>query len=68
MSNYNLNNLSDHKKEMKTETMKVPAVLHVSDDLMPNDDTLAEIEGVALSPRFRMCIVKKGARTRPERP
>jgi len=27
--------------------MKVPAVLHVSDDLMPNDDTLAEIENVA---------------------
>lgn len=39
--------ISDHKKELKTNTMKVPAVLHVSDELMPNDDTLAEIEAVA---------------------
>jgi tRNA-splicing ligase RtcB len=31
--------------------MKVPAILHVSDDLLPNDDTLAEIENVASQPQ-----------------
>lgn len=45
--NYNLSNISPHKKELKTDKMKVPAVLHVSDDLLPNDDTLAEIENAA---------------------
>ena len=47
MKNYNIEDLSSHKKQFQTEKMKVPAVLHVSDDLMPNDDTLAEIENVA---------------------
>ncbi|EKE11293.1 MAG: hypothetical protein ACD_15C00110G0001 [uncultured bacterium] len=42
-----LKNISAHKKELRTEKMKVPAILHVSDNLMPNDDTLSEIEGVA---------------------
>lgn len=49
MKNYNLNNLSPHKKELKTDKMKVPAILHVSDNLLPNDDTLAEIEATASS-------------------
>lgn len=30
--------------------MKVPAVLHVSDDLLPNDATIEEIENVAAEP------------------
>ncbi|EKE21760.1 MAG: hypothetical protein ACD_7C00140G0011 [uncultured bacterium] len=46
MSN-NITKKSEHLQEYKTEKMKVPAILHVSDDLMPNDSTLAEIEGVA---------------------
>jgi len=50
MSIYNLQNLSTYKKQMQTGGMLVPAILHVSDDLMPNDDTLAEIEGVASDP------------------
>lgn len=48
---YQLNNLSANKKELKTAPMKVPAVLHVSDELLPNADTLAEIEAVASDPR-----------------
>lgn len=44
---YQIKNLSDYKKELQTDLMKVPAVLHLSDELMPNDDTLAEIEAVA---------------------
>jgi len=45
-----IKNISEHKKEFQTEKMKAPAILHVSDDLMPNDATLAEIEGVAADP------------------
>ena len=44
---YNLNSLGENKKELKTEKMKVPAILHVSDELLPNDATLAEIEDTA---------------------
>ncbi len=44
---YQVKNISTHRKELQTEKMKVPAILHVSDDLMPNDATLTEIEGVA---------------------
>ncbi len=47
---YDLKNVSDHKKEFQTEQMNVPAVLHVSDELLPNEDTLSEIESVASSP------------------
>jgi tRNA-splicing ligase RtcB len=47
---YLTKNLSAHKKEFQTDAMRVPAILHVSDDLMPNDATLAEIEGVATDP------------------
>lgn len=44
---YQTKDISAHKKELQTEKMKVPAILHVSTDLMPSDATLAEIEGVA---------------------
>ncbi len=50
MKNYDLKNLSEHKKEMRTPEMKVPAIFHLSDDLMPNDSTLDEIINVASSP------------------
>ena len=51
MTNYNLENISDNKKKLQTDTMKVPAILHVSDELLPNEDTLAEIENVASQPQ-----------------
>jgi tRNA-splicing ligase RtcB len=44
---YPIKDLTPHKKEFQTAKMKVPAILHVSDELMPNEATLAEIEGVA---------------------
>ena len=44
---YQIENISQHKKELKTDTMKVPAILHISDELMPNEATLGEIEAVA---------------------
>lgn len=45
----NIESLSAHKKKFQTDKMKVPAILHVSDDLMPNEDTLKEIEQTAAS-------------------
>ncbi|MDD5489189.1 MAG: RtcB family protein [Candidatus Moranbacteria bacterium] len=45
----NIESLSNHKKQFQTDKMKVPAVLHVSEDLMPNIDTLKEIEQTAAS-------------------
>ena len=45
----NIESLSTHKKKFQTDKMKVPAILHVSDDLMPNADTLKEIEQTAAS-------------------
>jgi tRNA-splicing ligase RtcB len=47
MGKYKIESLSKHKKEFKTPKMKVPAILHVSDELMPNDATLAQIEATA---------------------
>ncbi|PJA87449.1 MAG: hypothetical protein CO140_04240 [Candidatus Moranbacteria bacterium CG_4_9_14_3_um_filter_40_7] len=37
-------------KRLRTEKMKIPAIFHVSDDLMPDDDTIREVENVASSP------------------
>lgn len=39
--------ISRLKQEMKTDTMKVPVVFHVGDDLMPSDATLEQLESVA---------------------
>jgi len=49
---YNLNSISKNKKELRTEKMNIPAVLHVSDDLLPNDETLAQIENLAKDERL----------------
>lgn len=49
MSSYSIKKLSENKQEMQTEKMRVPAILHVSDELMPSDSTLAEIEETAAS-------------------
>lgn len=51
MNKFEIKNLSRHKKELHSQQMKVPAILHVSDNLMPNEDTLAEIEAVAADAR-----------------
>ena len=37
-------------KKLQTAKMKVPAIFHVSDNLMPADETVREIENVASSP------------------
>lgn len=46
---YIISSTSPHLKKFQTPKMKVPAILHVSDDLLPNDATLAKIENTASS-------------------
>ncbi|HUD09144.1 MAG TPA: RtcB family protein [Candidatus Saccharimonadales bacterium] len=42
-----IESLSTHKKKFQTDRMKVPAILHASDELLPNDKTLAQLENTA---------------------
>lgn len=42
-----LKKVSPHKHEYKTESMKIPALLHVSEELLPNDETFAKLENLA---------------------
>lgn len=49
---YSINSISKNKKELQTKEMKIPAVLHVSDDLLPNDETLSQIETLAKDERL----------------
>lgn len=44
---YNVREISPYKREMKTGKMKVPAVFHVQDDLMPAEETMHQLESVA---------------------
>jgi RNA-splicing ligase RtcB len=47
MSTIKIEKLSEHKQRFQTEKMKVPAVLHINDALMPGEETLAQLESVA---------------------
>ncbi len=49
---YQINSLSQNKKELKTEKMKVPTILHGSDELLPNEETLAKLEDIASDERL----------------
>jgi len=49
---YNLNKISANKQDLKTSEMLVPAILHASDDLLPNDETLAQIENLGKDQRL----------------
>ena len=42
-----IESLSAHKKKFQTDKMKVPAILHASDELFPNDKTLKQLENTA---------------------
>ncbi|MFA6193399.1 MAG: RtcB family protein [Parcubacteria group bacterium] len=43
----NIESLSNHKKRFQTDKMKVPVILHASEDLLPNDKTLKQLENTA---------------------
>lgn len=47
---YQFENISQHKKQLQTPEMKVPAIFHVSDDLMPSDETISELCATASDP------------------
>lgn len=49
---YEITSKFKNKKEMKTELMTVPAVLNVSTDLLPNEETLAQIENLGKDERL----------------
>lgn len=38
---------TDFRSEMRTDRMKVPVVFHVQDELLPSENTLAQLESVA---------------------
>ena len=44
---YNLKKISEHKQEMKTDKMKVPAIFFMSEELLPKDDSFLKLEDVA---------------------
>ena len=44
---YEIKNLSEHKKELKTDKMKVPAVFFMSEELLPKDDSFEKLEDIA---------------------
>ncbi|MDQ1284057.1 MAG: tRNA-splicing ligase RtcB [Patescibacteria group bacterium] len=69
MSQYNLTTLSDHKKELKTDKMKVPAVFFMSDELLPQDDTFAKMEDVASNENtlFRSLVAMPDVCSKPGR-
>lgn len=49
---YNLNKITPNKHDLKTKIMEVPALLHASDDLLPDDETLAQIENLGKDQRL----------------
>ncbi|MCA9364608.1 MAG: RtcB family protein [Candidatus Moranbacteria bacterium] len=47
MTHYPIKKISPHKHQFQTEKMKVPVVLHISEKLMPGEETLRQLEDVA---------------------
>jgi tRNA-splicing ligase RtcB len=47
MSRFNIQKLAEHKQQFQTEKMRVPAVLHINEALMPGEETLLQLESVA---------------------
>jgi tRNA-splicing ligase RtcB len=47
MSRFNIQKISKHKQQFQTDKMKVPAVLHINEALMPGEETLLQLESVA---------------------
>jgi tRNA-splicing ligase RtcB len=49
---YSLKQINKHMQELQTPEMKVPVVLNASDDLLPDDATLAQLENLAKDSRL----------------
>lgn len=39
--------IAEHKQQFQTEKMKVPVVLHINDELLPEESTILQLESVA---------------------
>ncbi|MDO8529376.1 MAG: RtcB family protein [bacterium] len=48
----NLTSISNHKKEFRTPTMKVPVIFHASENLLPDDETFEKLEKLAQDERI----------------
>lgn len=48
----NIKQIDTHKYEFRAGEMKIPAVLHVSEDLLPNDETFSELENIGSDERL----------------
>ena len=44
---YETNSLSEDIKEFKTEKMSVPALFFMSEELLPGEETFAQVEDIA---------------------
>jgi len=48
----NLSSISANKKKFQTPEMKIPVILHASENLLPNEETFNQLEYIAEDPRF----------------
>ncbi|MFA5776843.1 MAG: RtcB family protein [Parcubacteria group bacterium] len=48
----NITSLSNSKKEFQTPNMKIPVILHASENLLPNEETFEQLEYIAEDERF----------------
>lgn len=49
---FEIESLSRHKKEFQTGKMKIPAILHASEELLPNEETFQQLENLAQDERL----------------
>lgn len=47
-----ITSLSNSKKQFQTSEMKIPVILHASENLLPNEETFEQLEYIAEDPRF----------------
>jgi tRNA-splicing ligase RtcB len=69
MKSYNIESISEHKKQFQTDKMKVPAVFFMSEDLLPQDESFEKLEDVASNPDtlFRSVVAMPDVCSKPGR-
>jgi tRNA-splicing ligase RtcB (3'-phosphate/5'-hydroxy nucleic acid ligase) len=65
----NMESISAYKKKFQTDKMKVPAILFMSEELLPQDDTYAKLEDVAsnLDTLFHSLVAMPDVSSKPGR-
>jgi len=66
---YEIKNLFEHKKELKTDKMKVPAIFFMSEELLPKDDSFEKLEDIASNENtlFRNLVAMPDVCSKPGR-